>query len=299
MLVNPRAGLGNPVLYDYVQELGARGADVTLRFIREGSELAHLLRDVSEYDRVVASGGDGTISSVAYALRYTGIPLMLHPTGTANLIAHNVGITGDSFELARITIEGIPAAIDIGELDHEGGVGFLMIAGAGFDASIIDRARALKGLLGEGAYFAAAAQNLQPTVAAFTLQLDGRQVMTEGIAVMLVNLAHIQFDLPLTHCSDAQDGVLEVVVVKTRSVAGLLPAAWAVVLDRLGKHAERPGFEIYSATEIEITSEPSLPIQSDGDLIARQTPLKARVLPGAATIVLPDGLLPKDAPPAP
>jgi diacylglycerol kinase family enzyme len=299
MLANLRAGLGSPVLYDYVQALGERGGEVTLRFIREGSDLSYLLRDVSEYDRVVASGGDGTVSSVAYALRNTGIPLMLHPTGTANLFAHNVGISGDAFELARLTIEGIPVAIDLGELDHGDGVGFLMIAGAGFDASIIDRARDLKPLLGEGAYFVAAAQNLQPTVATFILRLDGRQIMTEGIAVMLVNLSHIQFDVPLTHGSDAQDGILEVVVVKTRSVAGLLPAAWAAILDRLGQHSERPGLEIYSAKEIEIISEPRLPVQSDGDIITRITPLRARVLPGAATIVLPGGLLPKDTPSAP
>ncbi len=35
---------------------------------------------------------------------------------------------------------------------------------------------------------------------------------------MLVNLARIQFDLSVTHGSDAQDGLLEVVVLKTRSV---------------------------------------------------------------------------------
>lgn len=185
--------------------------------------------------------------------------------------------------------------LDLGELDHCGGVGFLMIAGAGFDAALIDRARDLKPLLGEGAYLLAAAQTLQPTVATFVLRLDGRQVVTEGIAVLMVNLARIQFDLSVTHGSDAQDGMLEVVVVKPRSVAGLLPAVWAALLDRLGEHAARPGLEIHTAREIEITAEPRLSVQSDGEIIDCGTPLKARVLPGAAKIVIPGGSLPQDS----
>lgn len=288
MLANLRAGIGDPGMYEYVRALGERGAEVTLRFIQEGVDLGHLLRDSASYDRVVASGGDGTISSVAYALRDSGIPLVAYPAGTANLFAHNVGIPRDPYELATLTLEGTPVAMDIGELDHNGGVGFLMIAGAGFDASIIERARDFKPLLGEGAYFMAAAQTLQPTVATFIIRLDGRQVMTEGIAVMLVNLAKIQFDLELTHGSSASDGVLEVVVLKPRTVVGLWPAAWAAILDRIGDHAERPGLEIYSAKEIEVIAEPPLPMQSDGDLIGSRTPMRARVLPGALTMVLPD-----------
>lgn len=291
MLANLRAGLGDPVLYDYVRELGERGAEVTLRFLREDVDLAHLLRDAEDYDRVVAAGGDGTISSVAYALRDSGIPLVPYPSGTANLFAHNVGLPREPYELAELTIEGTPVALDIGELDHGTGVGFLLMAGAGFDAAIIENARDLKPILGEGAYFVAAAKTMQPTVATFVLRLDGRRVVTEGIAVMLVNLGRIQFDLSVTHESDARDGLLEIVIIKTRSVAGLLPAVWAALLDRLGEHADRPGLEIHSAREIEIVSEPPLAVQCDGDLLSLRTPFTARVLPGAALIVLPEGEL--------
>ncbi|TDB39710.1 MAG: diacylglycerol kinase [Actinobacteria bacterium] len=299
MLANLRAGLGEPMLYEYVRELGELGAEVTLRFMREESDLAHLLRDARDYDRVVAAGGDGTISSVAYALRNTGIPLVPYPSGTANLFAHNIGLPREPHELAAMTMNGVPVALDIGELDHAGGVGFLMIAGAGFDAALIEGARELKPMLGEGAYLLSAAQNLQPTVATFILRLDGRRVATEGIAVLIVNLAKIQFDLSVTHGSDAQDGMLEVVVVKTRSVAGLLPAVWAALLDRLGEHAARPGLEIHTAREIEIVSEPPLPLQSDGEIIDCRTPFTARVLPGAVMIVLPGDALPVDSFPAP
>lgn len=295
MIANLRSGLGDPGLYDFVRVLGENRAEVTLRFLSESAELRHLLRDASTYDRVVAAGGDGTVSSIVYALRSTGIPVMPYPAGTANLIAHNLRMPIDPTELAHLALEGTPVALDIGELDVDGGVGFLMMAGAGFDADLVDRARELKPVIGEGAYLLAAIQNLQPTVSTFFITLDGRQIVTEGIAVMLVNLARIQFDLSVTHGSDAQDGLLEVVVLKTRNVAGLIPAVWAALLDRLGDHTARPGLEIHTAREILIRAEPAMPVQSDGDLLAVRTPFSARVLPAAALIVLPSGALPCDA----
>jgi len=295
IIANLRSGLGDPGLYDFVRELGDNGAEVTLRFMREGGDLKHLLRDAPSYDRVVAAGGDGTVSSVVYALRSTGIPVMPYPAGTANLIAHNLRMPVEPVELARLALDGTPVALDIGELDVDGGVGFLMIAGAGFDADLVAKAHDLKQVIGEGAYLLAAIQNLQPTVSTFFITMDGRQVVTEGIAVMIVNLARIQFDLSVTHGSDARDGLLEVVVLKPRSVAGLLPAVWAALLDRLGDHTARPGLEIHSAREISIRSEPALPVQSDGDLLATRTPISARVLPGAALLILPADALPCDA----
>ncbi len=295
MIANLRSGLGDSGLYDFVRVLGEHGAEVTLRFLREGADLQHLLRDAPTYDRVVAAGGDGTVSSIVYALRSTGIPVMPYPAGTANLIAHNLRMPVDPTELAHLALEGTAVALDIGELDVDGGVGFLMMAGAGFDADLVDRARELKPIIGEGAYLLAAIQNLQPTVSTFFITLDGRQVVTEGIAVMLVNLARIQFDLSVIHGSDAQDGLLEVVVLNTRSVAGLIPAVWAALLDRLGDHTARPGLEIHSAREIVIRAEPALPVQSDGDLLTIRTPFSARVLPAAALVVLPSDALPCDA----
>ena len=295
MIANLRSGLGDPGLYDFVRVLGENGAEVTLRFLQAGADLRVLLRDAPTYDRVVAAGGDGTVSSIAYALRNTGIPVMPYPAGTANLIAHNLRMPVDPTELAHLALEGTPVALDIGELDVDGGVGFLMMAGAGFDADLVDRARELKPVIGEGAYLLAAIQNLQPAVSTFFITLDGRQIVTEGIAVMLVNLARIQFDLSVTHGSDAQDGLLEVVVVNTRSVAGLIPAVWAALLDRLGDHTARPGLEIHTAREIVIRAEPSQPVQSDGELLTVRTPITARVLPAAALIVLPSGALPCDA----
>lgn len=296
VVTNLRSGFGDSGLSDFIRELGMRDAEVTMRFLNEGADLEHLLRDARAYDRVVASGGDGTVSAVAYALRDSHIPLLAYPAGTANLIARNLGLPIEVKELAEATIAGVTVPIDLGEVTFTpaGSTvpvrrGFSIGAGAGFDARMMATAHPLKGTLGEGAYLVAALQNLVPTVSKFILTLDGKTVETEGIAVLLMNLARIQFDLAVAHDADGADGLLEVVVLNTRTAAGLLPAVWAAMLDRLRNHPERPGLEIHTAANVRVQADPALPLEYDGEVVEATTPLSARVLPGAARyIVGPD-----------
>ena len=302
MISNLRSGLGEPGLYEFVRELGAHRAEVTMRFMTEGADVRHLVRDAHEYARVVAAGGDGTVSAVAYALRDTGIPILAYPAGTANLLARNLRMPVDPAELALATIAGRTVSIDLGELTlppaggrAEQHIGFTIAAGVGYDATIMEAAQGLKQTLGEGAYIIGALQHLTPTVARFTIELDGRTVETEGIAVLLVNLARIQFDLEVAHGSDAQDGLLEVVVMTTKTAAGLLPAVWAAMLDRLQDHPQRPGFEIHTASRVTIHADPPLPLEYDGEVLGAVTPISARVLPRAATfLVSEENPLPHD-----
>lgn len=293
MINNLRSGFGDAAVYDFVRELGARHTEVTMRFLNEGADIRHLLRDASDYARVVAAGGDGTASAVAYALRGTGIPVLAYPAGTGNLLAKNLKLPLDAAELAITTIAGRTMTIDLGELTLPGKAGmqqrkqgFVIAAGAGYDARVMEAAQGLKQTLGEGAYILGAVQNLAPTVAHFTLDVDGRTIETDGIAVLLMNLARIQFDLVVAHGADAQDGMLEVVVVKTPSAAGLLPAIWAALLDRLGDHPARPGLEIHTGSHVEVSADPPLALEYDGELLDAKTPFSAAVLPRAATFIV-------------
>lgn len=295
MINNLRSGFGDSGVYQFISELGERRAEVTMRFLNEGADISHLLRDAGDYSRVVAAGGDGTVSSVAYALHGTGIPVLAYPAGTGNLMAKNLKLPVDPAELALTTIAGRTITIDLGELTLPARAGmkprkqgFMIAAGAGFDAKIMAAADGLKSTLGEGAYIIGAMQNLAPQVSRFRLTLDGEVVDTEGIAVLLMNLARIQFDLVVAHGADAQDGMLEVVVVKTPSPAGLLPAIWAAMLDRLRDHPARPGLEIHTARSVEVSAEPALALEYDGEVLDAQTPFSASVLPRSATFIVSD-----------
>ena len=96
-------------------------------------------------DVVVAVGGDGTVRTVASAMSGTGHAMGIIPIGTGNLFARNMGIPIDDID-AALTVATSHGSrhVDVGRLsllddpkaDH--GHAFLIIAGVGFDAAMID-----------------------------------------------------------------------------------------------------------------------------------------------------------------
>jgi diacylglycerol kinase (ATP) len=96
-------------------------------------------------DVLVAVGGDGTVRTVASAVSGTGRPLGIIPIGTGNLFARNMDIPVDDVEaaLAVATSHG-SRMVDVGRLaildrdDEDYAHAFLIIAGIGFDALMID-----------------------------------------------------------------------------------------------------------------------------------------------------------------
>lgn len=290
---NLKSGAGDAGLYDFVHELGRNGAEVTLRYLNGAVPLSELVTDADKFDRVVASGGDGSVSSICYALRYTGIPILAYPAGTANLIALNLGLPTNPLALARITLEGAPVVFDIGEITHMGSTtelpanercGFVGIAGAGYDAQIMERAQQLKPTLGMFAYVVGVMQTLTPKYAKFKITLDGALVESEGIAVLLVNFAKLPFELAVTPGSDATDGIFEVAIVRPKTPVGLLPAVWTAILDRVLEYPDRRKLDVLPAREILIEADPPLRLQYDGEAVNLTTPFGARVLPGAVTL---------------
>lgn len=297
VISNPRSGQGDSRRFEFIGELCRRGCDVVVRQIDHGRSIEVALRDASAFDVVVTAGGDGTVSAAAYALRGTSVPIFPYPAGTANAVALNLGIIPDAARCADAVMHRRLVRVDLGEITcpRAGDAapitqGFVAIAGAGLDAALMERGAALKPQFGANAYLLAALENASPTFAHIELELDGKRVRTEGSCVLLVNFGRMQFDLTLTHDSDAQDGMIEVVVIKARHVVDLLPAVLASYLDRIVTYPSRSQIiDAYRAHTVSLRCTPDLPVQSDGEVVPATTPLTCRVLPRAATFVAQPG----------
>lgn len=119
-------------------------------------------------DVVVAVGGDGTVRTVASALSGSGHAMGIIPIGTGNLFARNMGIPVDDVETALIVATSHGSKmVDMGRLtildhdDEDHGHAFLIIAGIGFDADMIDDTDPeLKKNISWLAYFAGAVKHL-------------------------------------------------------------------------------------------------------------------------------------------
>ncbi len=309
-IVNLRSGQADAGLYDYLRALGRAECEIVVRFLGKKRTMASMLEDAKEFDRVVAVGGDGTVSGVCYALRGSGVPMLPYPAGTTNLLALNLRLPTEPLDLAALTTHGAIRSLDIGELtclnpgddcSPDGSFeeeadrrrrGFMIMAGAGFDAAIMDAAREYKHTVGWGAYLVGALQNLTPTRSRFKLTLDDEEVERDGIAVLVANAARLKFDLSFSRTSDPADGLFEVIIVRTRNAVELIPAVWTTLASRAINLSDKtPGLEVLRGRKVRVEAEPELALQYDGEYIGANTPFEATVLPGAGTLVVSDAFL--------
>ncbi|HET6350780.1 MAG TPA: diacylglycerol kinase family protein [Coriobacteriia bacterium] len=296
VVINPSAGMGMSAVFDFVRRVASAGHEVVIRYLVDDRTLTQLFEDVAQFDRAVVSGGDGTASGACYELRDKQVPLLVFPSGTANLLASNLNLPMEASALAKLALSGPSALFDVGELEASAPderrlySGFALMAGAGYDAQIMRGAAPMKSTLGAAAYLVAALASPAPSISQLVLELDDRTVVTEGFAVLVTNFGRIQFDLPITPGADPADGLLEIAVASGRSAAGLIPAVAAAVLDRAGEFRDRgPGVSVYSARSVTVTADPPLPVQWDGEVAEAHTPLTVRVLPSAVRLIVPVG----------
>ena len=185
VLNNLASGYGEGAIYDFVRSFAADGDEVCLRSTDGTTELESLITDVRDFDAVIASGGDGTVTATAYSLADTGIPVMPFPAGTANLLALNLAAPNEPHALAKMLRAGITLDFDMAEIEFRADdgesakKGFGIMAGAGYDAAIMKGAQPSKRLLGPMAYFSAALANPLPPTSKITLTLDGETVEEE------------------------------------------------------------------------------------------------------------------------
>ena len=87
------------------------------------------------WDIVIAAGGDGTVSGVAQAAGEAGVPVLIAPMGTANMLAVQLGIPGDLDEaIGLLAGESVVRRIDGMEI---GGRRCFVSASVGVSATTI------------------------------------------------------------------------------------------------------------------------------------------------------------------
>lgn len=247
------------------------------------------MEDAQNYDFVVASGGDGTVSSVCYELRNTGIPILPFPSGTANLLSLNLLEPNEPHALCKVVDEALTLDFDLGEIENDQGEkrGFAIMAGCGYDEVIMRTATEHKRLLGDAAYVEAAVAHPTPQVSTFTLTVDGEVFESSGIGVVLANFSKLQFDLMVSDANLPRDGKLDLIVLKAKNAFELIPTVMAKVVDHSGAIAKKMGIlEIYRGSEIRVEAEPAMLMEYDGEPTVISTPFTARALPQATRFIV-------------
>nr|WP_321983688.1 YegS/Rv2252/BmrU family lipid kinase [uncultured Lichenicoccus sp.] len=219
---------------------------------------------------VVAAGGDGTIAEVADGLDGR-CRLGIIPLGTANVLAHELGLPEAASEVASVLAGGRGRPLWPG-IAH-GPLGsrlFVQMLGIGFDAHVVHHIpRPLKRVLGRGAYVLQTLREL-PRYGFGRMQvtIDGVSHETGGIIVCKGCL----YGGPYMLSPEALPGErgFSVVLFERASMASAMLAGAALPLNLLQR---LPGLRRLRGYEIAVTTDIALPAQSDGDP-AGSTPLR-------------------------
>jgi YegS/Rv2252/BmrU family lipid kinase len=293
IILNPAAGQDDPTRLR--RRLGgafaAREASFDLEQTRSAGHAEELAAEAGRlgYRAVAVVGGDGTIAEAASGLAGSRTPLAIIPAGTANQVAHNLGIPQGLEAAVDVAVHGTVTAIDLGRI---GDRAFALVAGAGYDAAVMAAAtRGLKEKFGFAAYvYAAVKEALGATPRRFLVNADGHELEIDAVTVMIANVGHlfarwIPVRLPLgpDPSSAWRDGKFDVVVLATRHLPELALAVWNASHLRFSGNKRLIHLQ---AREITIAADPPINAQVDGDPVGL-TPITARVDCGALRVLLP------------
>jgi len=270
---------------------------------KPGTEQAH--RAVAAgVEAVIVGGGDGTVRAAAAGLADTGVPMVLLPLGTGNLLARNLPIPSRAELSERIApaFNGRDHNIDVGWLRlHRPveGAGsddkhlVLVIAGLGFGAEIMANTdEKLKRRVGWLAYFVAGAKHWRGKRTRVLLSVDGREPVRRRQRTVLVgNCGKIMGGLTLLPDAFIDDGQLDIAVIDPRGgVFGWTRLFGEVVRQGFMRRATWPPdrtIDHEPCRTMTVVSPSAQQIQIDGDVIGTAHGFSAWVDPGALTMRLP------------
>ena len=232
---------------------------------------------------VLACGGDGTVNAVAAGLAHTGVALGVVPIGTGNLVARNLGISGDVEDAVVTAFDGADRRIDMGLLDERPFVG---MGGIGLDAVMVrETSPRLKRLLGWPAYVPAAIKGLRSAAGRVALRLDGGRWMTRRVVGAVAgNVGALQGGVALLPEADPADGLLDLALLRDVNARGWLVTAGKLIGSR---RVDGPAVERFRFRRLELRSSRARPFEVDGEVCGTTRSLKIEVDPGSLVVKVP------------
>jgi diacylglycerol kinase (ATP) len=294
VILNPVAGLTDPAaarqaITHFCED---RHWQCEIHETIKDEDLRKLVRDHLKQgvDIVIAAGGDGTVSAVVSGMVNSKKPLGILPAGTGNALARDLAIPLD--------LEGALHLLDskyaIQEMDimevSEGSKGdyYVMNVSAGITAQTMRKTgREEKRRFGFLAYiYNAIGSILHSDFHRFQVKVDNKQIRINATEIMIANCKLMGLQPQFEGVEiNSNDHRLDMFIVRTKSLPGYLSVLTRLIFRRqASKDSDLRYLDVHD--QIEIQSNPSMPVQADGEVIGK-TPVKIRLVPGALRVIVP------------
>lgn len=242
-------------------------------------------RTAGSYDVVAASGGDGTVSSVAAAVSRANKILAVLPTGTLNHFARDAGIPIELGPAIALLASGRPRAIDVASVN---GHLFLNNVSLGSYPRMVYERTELeeRGQSRRVAGVIAAARTwwkLRSVTA--SINIDGRDLVRRSPFILVGNGSYVLSGLDLARRHDIVSHQLSLYVAPHAGRLGAIALPFRALLGTLQSSEQ---FEALEGREITVTlSNRRVTAGVDGEIIELDSPLKFTVRQDGLQVLLP------------
>lgn len=218
-ILNLRSGKGQikANLADIVDIMVKTGYEVTVYTTQcQGDAVNKTREEAADYDRIVCSGGDGTLDEVVTGMMQSEkkIPIGYIPAGSTNDFGNSLGIDKDMLKAAQIATTGRKFPCDIGRFNEDS---FVYVAAFGLFTEVsYQTSQEMKNVLGHAAYILEGAKQLWdiPSIR-MQVEYDGNVLYDEFIYGMVTNSNSVGgFGGLISQDVLLNDGVFEVTLIR-------------------------------------------------------------------------------------
>jgi diacylglycerol kinase (ATP) len=245
----------------------------------------------------LAAGGDGTLCSVingymrarerGLSLPQTQTLISAIPLGTANDVAHEIGIARDWKQALQEVSSLQPHLCDVAyvQTPNEPARYFFNITGIGFDAHVTAATSPeLKERWGQMAYIAALLRTLRDFVPRrMRISLDGQRYEESLMLIAIANGRSYGGGLKVAPLAEFDDGWLDIVMLSEVSKTEFLRNFPKVLK---GEHLGHPAVHHFRAREVHILTDEVEPVSLDGELFYTSD-FRCQLLPKMVPFGLP------------
>jgi diacylglycerol kinase (ATP) len=297
LILNPMAGRRRRGLVDaVVRQVRAEGWTVDVVETAAAGDARRLAEscDMARHAVIAVAGGDGTINEVVNGLARRGDrapALGIVPLGTANVLAHELGLGFSAAVIARTIIAGHELLVRPGEAANGAGVPrcFSLMAGAGFDAKVVAGVSApFKRRWGRAAYvWRSLVETRRYRPVRYGVEIDG--VRHEASSVIVTRSRHYAGPYVVAPAAALGEPLLHVCLFERWGRSHTLRFGLALLLGRLPRTA---GYRVVAGRDVRISvlsdagENGRQPVQIDGD-DALTLPVSIGLAAGAVRMLRP------------
>jgi diacylglycerol kinase (ATP) len=291
LIVNTRSRSGERVFFEALDRLQELGVPLGVTYaIRDPARLPETVREVlhegSGYRLLVLGGGDGSVSSVVDFLAHHDVTLGLLPLGTANDFARTLEIPAEIGKACEAIAGGKVVDVDLG---LAGDNYYVNVASTGLSVGVTQAlSPRLKRRIGALAYPTAAIRAFldhQPFSARLTFP-DGDHEPVEYGRLLQVAVGNGRFyggGMVVAPESGIDDRRLDIYAIEMGRHRNLIGVARYL---KSGDFIRMEGVHHHRTEQVRLETEPDLPINIDGEVVAR-TPQNFSVDHNALKILVP------------